>query len=77
MVPSGVLAIEIAAAVDQAVQEGHEDDLAGGLVVVLLTDEHLAVLAPEDHELLQQPGQVEPAVRQHETPRVRAHVLLR
>jgi len=71
------VAVELAAAVDQAVQAGHEDDLAGGFMVALLLDEDLAVLAPEHDELLQQAGQVEPAVGEHEAVRVGVDVLLR
>src|SRR5690606_2468678 len=64
----GVLAVEPAAAVHEPVQEGHEDDLAGGLVVALLAGDHLAVLAPEHDELPQQPVQVEPAVGEVRSP---------
>jgi hypothetical protein len=44
---------DVSAAVDDPLEEGHENQLGGGFVVNDPTHEHVGVLAPEPGELVQ------------------------
>src|SRR5262249_40165557 len=69
-----VFAVDVAAAVDDALQEAHQDELGCGFVVVLGVGEDFAVFAPEVGELVQQQGEVEAAVGEYEGAGVGEHV---
>src|SRR5215470_13324121 len=61
-----VVAVDVPAAVDDALEEGHEDQVWGGFVVDGAAGEDVGVFAPECGEFVQEPVEVEPAVGQDE-----------
>src|SRR5262249_25144245 len=65
-----VLPVDVAAAVDDALQVAHEHQLRGDLVVGDSGGEHVGVLTPERGELVQYQVDVEPAVAADEAVRV-------
>src|SRR5262249_31792753 len=69
-----VFAVDVAAAVDDSLQEAHQDELGRGFVVVLGLGQDFSVFAPEVGELVQQQGEGEAAVGQHEGAGVGEHV---
>ncbi|WP_170201527.1 hypothetical protein [Actinocorallia herbida] len=58
--------VEAAPAVDQALQVGHQHEVAGGFVVDGAAEQDLTVLTPEAGELPKQARQVEASVGRHE-----------
>src|SRR5262249_25638371 len=69
-----VFGVDVAAAVDDSLQEAHQDELGRGFVVVLGLGQDFAVFAPEVGELVQQHGEVEAAVGEYKGAGVGEHV---